>query len=311
LQVWRDPEAVNPSLGASVVTVGVFDGVHRGHRAVVAEVVRRARERGVAAVVVTFDPHPMAVVRPDAAPSSLAPLDLREELLTSLGVDGVLVLGFTPEVSRWSPEEFVERVLVGALHAVEVVVGEDFRFGHRAAGDVALLRELGERLGFVVDGVDLAGDGERWSSTRVRALLDAGDVEHAADVLGRPYLVRGPVVHGDQRGRAIGYPTANLALPAVTAIPADGVYAGWLTRADGTRLPAAISVGTNPTFDGTQRRVEAYVLDRDDLELYDEVVSVELTHRLRGQVRFDGVPALVEQMSRDVDQARALTVRAS
>ena len=308
MQVWRDPEAVDPSLGASVVTVGVFDGVHRGHRAVVEEVVRRARARGAAAVVVTFDPHPMSVVRPDAAPATLAPLGLRLELLGSLGVDGVLVLGFTPEVSRWSPEEFVERVLVDALHAVEVVVGEDFRFGHRAAGDVTLLRAMGESHGFVVDGVDLAGDGDRWSSTRARAQLEAGDVEHAADVLGRPYLVRGPVVQGDHRGREIGYPTANLDLGPAVAIPADGVYAGWLTRADGTRLPAAISVGTNPTFDGTQRRVEAYVLDRDDLELYGETVSVEFTHRLRGQVRFDGVPALVEQMARDVDQARTLTV---
>ena len=308
MQIWRGHDQVDPDLGPSVVTVGVFDGVHRGHRAVVAEVLRRARERAAAAVVVTFDPHPLTVVRPDDAPRSLAPLDLRLELLDALGVDGVLVLPFTTEVSRWSPEEFVGRVLVGALHAVEVVVGEDFRFGHRAAGDVARLVELGAMRGFTVDGVDLAGDGTaRWSSTRVRDLLDQGDVDAVAEVLARPYLVRGPVVRGDQRGREIGYPTANLALDPVTAVPADGVYAGWLLRADGTRLPAAISVGTNPTFDGIQRRVEAYVLDRDDLELYGETVSVEFTHRLRGQVRFDSVPALVEQMALDVDQARTLT----
>jgi riboflavin kinase/FMN adenylyltransferase len=308
VQIWRGHDQVDPDLGPSVVTVGVFDGVHRGHRAVVAEVLRRARERGASAVVVTFDPHPLTVVRPEHVPRSLAPIELRLELLDALGVDGSLVLPFTPEVSRWSPEEFVDRILVGALHAVEVVVGEDFRFGHRAAGDVTRLVELGAARGFTVDGVDLAGDDTaRWSSTRVRDLLDQGDVEAAAEVLARPYLVRGPVVRGDQRGREIGYPTANLALDPVTAVPADGVYAGWLVRADGTRLPAAISVGTNPTFDGTQRRVEAYVLDRDDLELYGETVSVEFTHRLRGQVRFDSVPALVEQMALDVDQARTLT----
>jgi riboflavin kinase/FMN adenylyltransferase len=292
------------------VTIGNFDGVHLGHQHLLAGLVARASDLDAAAVVTTFDPHPMTVVHPDSAPPRLTTLDHRLALLGARGVDGVLVLPFTPELSLWSPDEFVRRVLVTALHAIEVQVGENFRFGHRAAGDVTTLRAEGAEHGFEVVAVPLTGDVTRWSSTYVRQCLAEGDVASAAAALGRPHRVEGPVVEGDKRGRELGYPTANLDLPregAATAVPADGVYAGWLTRADGTRLPAAISIGTNPTFGGTTRRVEAYVLDRDDLELYGEHVAVDFLARLRETVTFDGVEPLLEQMAKDVDQARELT----
>lgn len=303
---WRALCDVPADWGRSTVTIGVFDGVHRGHRQVIGRAVRRARESGTAAVVVTFDPHPVAVLRPDIRPIALCTLEHRLDLFAELGVDATLVLPFTPARAAQPADEFVIEVLVGALHAAYVVVGADFRFGHRAAGDVQLLRARGARDGFAVDAVPLAGEGERFSSTRIRALVAAGDVAAAARALGRPHRVEGPVVRGDHRGHAIGYPTANLALPPETAIPADGIYAGWLTHA-GARMPAAISIGTNPTFGGTVRRVEAYVLDRDDLELYGEHVQVDFAERLRDTVRFDSVEALVAQMRIDCDQARELT----
>ena len=308
MHVWRslDDLSAGPP-AASVVTIGNFDGVHLGHRALLGGLVAAARARGADAVVTTFDPHPMTVVHPDSAPPRLTTPEHRLALLAEQGVDGVLVLPFTRELSLWEPAEFVGRVLVDGLHAVEVHVGENFRFGHRASGDVTTLRELGRAGGFEVVVLPLAGDTTRWSSTYVRQCLAEGDVASAAAALGRLHRVEGPVVEGDKRGRQLGYPTANLDLAPGTAIPADGVYAGWLTRADGTRLPAAISIGTNPTFDGTSRRVEAYVLDRDDLELYGEHVALDFLARLRETVRFDGVEPLLAQMALDVDQARALT----
>jgi riboflavin kinase/FMN adenylyltransferase len=305
--VWPRPDAVPLDLTASVVTVGVFDGVHRGHRVVLSRAAARARELGVPCVAVTFDPHPLQVVRPEVTVTLLSSVPQRCVLLGEAGADAVLVLPFTPGMSRLEPQEFVADVLVRRLHPRAVVVGSDFRFGHRAAGDVTLLAELGLEHGFDVEAVALAGDGGNpWSSSSVRRLLAEGDVEAAAQVLGRPYCLEGEVVHGDHRGRELGYPTANLATAPLAAVPADGVYAGWLVRGDGQRLPAAVSIGTNPTFDGTQRRVEAYVLDRDDLELYGEGVALELTRRLRGTERFDSVDALTAQMAADVQAARAV-----
>lgn len=312
--VWRGLDEVEVDGSRSVVSIGNFDGVHRGHQRLLAGVVERARATAARAVVVTFDPHPMTVVHPGAAPLRLTTLDERLALLAASGLDAALVLAFTAEVSRWEPVEFADRVLVEGLQAREVHVGEHFRFGHRAAGDAATLRTAGARhgaAGFDVLVLPLAGDRTRWSSTYVRQCLAEGDVAAAADALGRLHRVRGPVVEGAKRGRELGYPTANLDLPPDTAIPADGIYAGWLTRADGTRLPAAVSIGTNPTFGGTLRQVEAYVLDRDDLELYGEHVAVEFLARLRETVRFEGVEPLLAQMALDVAAARELTAGGS
>jgi riboflavin kinase/FMN adenylyltransferase len=305
---WRSFEQVPADVVGSgtAVIVGNFDGVHRGHRAVVARARELADQRGLPIVAVTFDPHPMAVLRPEHAPSMLTTLDERAALLADAGVDHVFALPFDMDVASWTPQEFVDRVLVGALHARAVVVGANFRFGHRAAGDVAFLVAAGERDGFTAEGVALDGGPQVWSSTYVRTCLAAGDVAGAAEALGRPFSVRGVVVRGDQRGRELGYPTANVPTDGLTAAPADGVYAGRLRRLDtGETLPAAISVGTNPTFDGVRdRRVESYVLDRTDLDLYGVEVEVSFVERLRGMVAFDGIDALVEQMADDVRRAR-------
>jgi riboflavin kinase/FMN adenylyltransferase len=287
---------------SSVVALGVFDGVHRGHRLIVARATAAARARGLPTVVISFDPHPGAVLHPDTAPLMLTTLERRIALLRSLGADDVVVLPFTRELSQQSATEFAQAVLRDALHAECVVVGANWRFGHKAAGDVGLLRELG----FDVDGVDLLRGDDVVSSSAIRAMIASGDVTGAAAALDRPHLVEGPVVRGDARGRDLGYPTANVAVDAGIAVPADGVYAGWLVRdgGEGSPLPAAVSVGTNPTFDGAERRVEAYVLDAD-LDLYDEHVVVEFVARLRGMVRFERVEALVAAMAADVEAARA------
>ena len=296
----------------SAVTIGVFDGVHRGHQRIVARARQVATARGLPLVVVTFDPHPDEVVRPGSHPPLLCTLRRRVQLLSELGADAVCVLQFTLEFSQLSPDEFVRAVLADRLHARHVVVGENFRFGHRAAGDVALLAELGEKYDFIAEGVALlTEDGVRISSSLIRDRLTAGDVAGAAGGLGRPHRVEGVVVRGAQRGRTFGIPTANLETPPYMAIPADGVYAGWLATLDETgleaqRWPAAISVGTNPTFDGQHRVVEAYALDRDDLDLYGAHVAVDFAARIRGMARFDSVDELIAQMRIDIDQARAL-----
>lgn len=318
MRLWRALAEVPADLGRSVVTVGNYDGVHRGHRHVIAQA--RATADRLAdgpdrptVIAVTFDPHPFAVLRPEHAPVLLTTLDLRTTLLHEAGADDVLVMPFSREVAGWSPQEFVDRILVETLHASAVVVGANFRFGHRAAGDVALLRELGadrgfETVGVETVGVELEGGPQTWSSTYVRQCLAAGDVEGAAEALGRPFSVRGVVVEGDHRGHELGYPTANVP-SAGMAVPADGVYAGWLRRLDepdSPELPAAISVGTNPTFDGVESRVESYVLDRDDLELYDVPIEVSFVQHLRAMERFDSVDDLLSQMADDVARARAV-----
>lgn len=298
-------ERTDRTLSGAVLCIGVFDGVHRGHQALLAQGRVVADELGLPLIAVTFDPHPMSVVRPEAAPTTLASLTERRSLLLKAGADDVFVLKFTREVSTWSPEDFIQRVLVDTLKARAVVVGENFRFGHRAAGTVQTLREAGERDGFSVHELALAADQEPWSSTRVRQAVVDGDVAEAARVLGHSYELTGAVVHGDHRGRELGFPTANLLWLGNPTIPADGVYAGWLL-AGGQRLPAAISVGTNPQFSGQERRIESYVLDRDDLDLYGQEVTVIFVERLRGQLVFDGLDGLIEQMSQDVTSTRAV-----
>jgi len=308
VQIWRSLEEIPSDLGPTVVVIGNFDGVHLGHRHVVNRARETAAEQSLAVVAVTFDPHPMAVLRPEHAPMTLTSLERRAELLAEAGADGVLALPFDRDVARWTPEDFVRRVLVDGLHAAAVVVGANFRYGHRAAGDVATLREAGERYGFTAEGIPLDGGPQVWSSTYVRMSLAGGDVAGAAEALGRPYAVRGVVVRGDQRGRELGFPTANVPAGGLTAVPPDGVYAGTLRRLDtGETYPAAISVGTNPTFDGVRdRRVESYVLDRTDLDLYGVEVEVSFVERLRGMVAFESVERLIDQMSDDVDRAREL-----
>jgi len=311
VQRWRGLEEVPGDWGRSVVTIGSFDGVHQGHQLIIGRTVQRARELGVSSVVVTFDPHPSEVVRPGSHPPLLAPHHRRAELMGELGVDAVLVLPFTLAFSQLPPEDFVRQVLVEALHAEFVVEGPNFRFGHRASGNVELLAELGGQYGFNVDVLDLTvtgslGEATPFSSTLARRLVAEGDVSGAAEVLGRPHRVEGTVVRGAQRGRELGYPTANVQPLSHTAIPADGVYAGWLS-ADGERMPAAISVGTNPTFDGTHRTVEAYAIDRIGLDLYGLHASVDFLAYLRGMEKFDTIEALMDRMADDVKQARELT----
>jgi riboflavin kinase/FMN adenylyltransferase len=309
---WQGLQNVPANWGRSVVTIGVFDGVHRGHRLIVARAVDLAATMGLPLVVVTFDPHPDEVVRPGSHPPLLCTPRFRMQLLGKVGADAVCMLPFTREFSQLPAEEFVRTVLVDGLHAAAVVIGENFRFGHKAAGNVTLLAELGEKYEFTAEGVTLLTDeGVTISSSQIRDLLAVGEVEAAARELCRPHRVEGVVVRGQQRGRALGFPTANAEPPPNTAIPADGIYAGWLASldTDGTELerwPAAISVGTNPTFDGSDRTVEAYALDRDDLDLYGVHVAVEFAERIRGQVRFDSVDDLVTQMHQDVVAARQI-----
>ncbi|MEU8298314.1 bifunctional riboflavin kinase/FAD synthetase [Micromonospora sp. NPDC048909] len=305
MQRWRGYDAAPGGWGRSVVTIGVFDGVHKGHQATIGHTVARARKLGVQSVVVTFDPHPAEVVRPGSHPAVLTEQARKAELIEALGADVLCVVPFTPEFSRLPAEAFVHDVLVEHLHAALVVVGDNFRFGHKAAGDVALLERLGRTFGFGIEAAPLvAGDGTVFSSTYIRSCVDAGDVGAAAAALGRPHRVEGVVVRGDQRGRELGFPTANLLCHRYAAIPADGVYAARLIRR-GQREPlmAAVSVGTNPTFSGRERRVEAYALDFDG-DLYGERLALDFVAHLRGQVRYDSIEPLIAQMQQDVERTR-------
>jgi riboflavin kinase/FMN adenylyltransferase len=293
-------DPVHADLRGCVACIGVFDGVHRGHQALVALARSRADLAGLPLVAITFDPHPMEVVRPGEAPTSLATLAQRIELLHDAGADDVQVIAFDEHVAAMTPEEFVHRVLVERLHVREVVVGQNFRFGHRAAGTIDTLTTEGDRHGFRAIAAPLVGDGaHRWSSTGIRALIADGDVAAADLALGRPASMDGVVVHGDHRGRELGYPTANLEWSGRPTIPADGVYAGYLS-VPGERWTAAVSVGTNPQFDGHERRVEAYALTQTDPDLYGSWARVEFVERLRAQQRFESLEDLTAQMARDV-----------
>ena len=305
---WRGLEAVPAGWSRSVVTIGVFDGVHRGHRVIINRAMELARASGHPSVVVPFDPHPSEVVRPGSHPALLTSVRAKADLLEQMGVDAMLVLPFTAELSREGPHEFVHRVLVEGLRASAVVVGESFRFGHKAQGDVAVLAQLGARFGFAAEGVELVRSGDTvYSSTMIRTLVAAGDVVTAALALTREHTVEGVIVRGDQRGRELGYPTANLAPIPHAAVPADGVYAGRILLdgpGDRRRLDAAISIGTNPTFEGRERRVEAYALDPPG-DLYGAAVRFAFTTRLRPTLAFSSAEALVERMAVDVAEARA------
>jgi riboflavin kinase/FMN adenylyltransferase len=297
-----------------VATIGVFDGLHRGHQQIIARARQVAAEQELPTVLMTFTPHPSEVVRPGSHPPQLTTNTRKAELAAEQGVDVVVFLPFTLEFSKLSPEEFIHQAVVAELHAAAVVVGENFRFGHKAAGDVAMLSDLGRRWGFDAEGVTLLTEaGRPISSTYIRSCVEAGDLEAAAHALGRPHRLDGVVVRGDQRGRELGYPTANVRTASFAAVPADGIYAGRVVRidewgntlADLPALPAAISVGSNPTFEGKHRSVEAFVLDFDG-DLYGQNLGVEFVSRLRGMVKFDSVGELVAQMDDDVVRTRQL-----
>jgi riboflavin kinase/FMN adenylyltransferase len=315
MQIIRDAASCPAPAAGTAVTIGAYDGVHRGHREVIARVRSLAGERGLATAVVTFDRHPAAVVRPESAPPLLTDLDQKLELLGATGVDYAYVIHFDEARSKEPAEDFVHEVLVDCLNARVVVVGEDFHFGHQRRGNVAMLRQIGDTAGFDVVGIDLvdtAGQAarsadDRVSSTAIRAALRQGRLADANVMLGRPYEVRGVVVDGDKRARDLGFPTANVEVPAEICLPTDGIYAGWYARPDGEALPAALSLGRRPTFydDADRSVLEAHVLDFDE-DLYGELARVLFVERLRDELKFDSVDALVEQMTEDVDQARAL-----
>lgn len=290
---------------SSVVVIGVFDGVHKGHQVLL----NRAKEiaAGRTIIALTFDPHPTTVFAPDRAPTMLTTLADRVELLKIHNADQVAVLKFNEKFAAMSPEDFVKSVLIGQLHVGAVVVGENFTYGHKAAGNVETLKQAGEENNFEVDIQELKKDSEVISSSRIRELVIAGNVEKARELLSRPHRLDGVVVHGEKRGREIGYPTANLGKIEGQTIPADGVYAGWLTV--GINFwPAAISIGTNPTFEGDRaRQVEAYALDQEGLDLYDKNASIEFGWYLRPTVKFDSLDELLLQMKKDCDKARELT----
>ena len=289
----------------SVVSIGFFDGVHRGHQTIIQRALRAARERDLRSAVVTFDRHPMEVVAPGSQPPLLMTLERRARTLSEQGVDLVIVVPFDDDLRHRSPEDFLDRTL-SPLQPRHVVVGANFRFGHKATGDVAVLTDLGAQRGFGVEGVSLLEvDGEAISSTSIRAAIDAGDVEGAARMLGRPHVLDGIVVRGDQRGAGLGFPTANLRVAERMAVPGIGVYAGKVALRDGSQHPAATNVGVSPTFGGTQLRVEAHLLDFSG-DLYGMTAAVDFRHRLRGEERFDSVEDLIHQMHDDVLRARRL-----
>lgn len=317
--VWTDIDQVPADFGPSVVTIGNFDGVHRGHQAVLKRVVEAARSLGALAVAITFDPHPSAIHRPDTAPPLLTATPDKIDLISRSGVDAILVLPYSLQFAQQSAEQFVARYIAGRVGAKHVVVGHDVRFGWQNSGDLSTLIELGREYDYEVTPIDDLGESlsaddrpTRWSSTVVRELLDLGDVAGAREILGREHSLSSVVIHGDARGRLLGFPTANLEFPVEGMIPADGVYAGWLQRIDSGEgqesgpLPAAISIGTNPTFAGQTRRVEAYVLDRTDLDLYGDDVRLSFVELLRPTLRFDSVDELVTRMTHDVDRAREI-----
>lgn len=286
-----------------VVAIGIFDGVHSGHQQIIAT----AKHQGDVTVL-TFDPHPTSVFAPERTPTQLVNLRDRVELLKKAGATEVEVVNFNKDFSQLTPDQFIEDILVGRFSAEHVVIGENFNFGFKAQGTPKYLSEVGPKYGFGVSIVKLQENrGSTISSSRIRNLIIDGEIERANELLTRNFYLKGPVIHGEKRGREIGYPTANIGLTPLATIPADGVYAGWLTVGD-NKWPAAISIGTNPTFPGIRgRQVEAYALDQVGLDLYDQAAIIEFGFRLRDTLKFDGLAPLLEQMKKDCDQARKLT----
>jgi len=311
MQRWRGLNDLPGGWGRCVATIGVFDGVHRGHQALIGRAVELAKQRGVPSVLVTFDPHPSEVVRPGSHPAQLTTLRRKAELVEQLGIDVFCVLPFTLELSREPADVFVHSMLVEKLHVAAVVVGQNFTFGYKAEGTVEMLARLGHKFGFSTEGAKLiTADSDAditFSSTYTRACIDAGDVAAAEVALGRPHRLEGIIVRGDGRGHELGFPTANLSTPRFAAVPADGVYACEfsLLNRDRETLKAAVSVGTNPTFSGRERRVEAFVLDVDE-DFYGQRVALDFVARLRDMAKYDSTEALIEQMHRDVDEARRI-----
>lgn len=307
MDVFREVGQIPEDFGPTAVTLGNFDGVHLGHREVLQALVGAARARGLRSLAMTFDPHPRAVHRPDCAPAEITPTVLKLERMAQTGIDAALVQTYTLDFARQTPEEFVVGFLIGRLGARFITVGRDVRFGTDNTGDLETLMELGAQHGLEVEVTEEVGNGARYSSTAVRAALESGDVATAAQMLGAHHEVRGEVVHGDARGREMGFPTANLAQDALGAVPADGIYAG-LARFEGLDevYPAAISIGTNPTFDGHERRVEAHLIDVefDGFDVYGRTMTLAFVDRIRGQVEFTGMEALIEQMRDDVERIR-------
>ncbi|MFV0523864.1 MAG: bifunctional riboflavin kinase/FAD synthetase [Acidimicrobiales bacterium] len=307
----RDTERPLDLEGEHAVTIGVYDGVHLGHQLVIRRTRELATERGLATALITFDPHPATVIRPESAPKLLTGLEHKLELVAAQGIDTTVVVPFDAERAAEPAAEFVDELIVGALKARVVVVGGNFHFGRGREGTTELLAELGEKYGFEVHALDLLeganGGVQPVSSTAVRRALERSDVTAAAQMLGRPFEIRGPVTEGDRRGRTIGFPTANVAVPRPLALPADGVYAGWYVRPDGQRWPTAVNVGKRPTFydNAEHSLVEAHLIGFDG-DLYGEAARVELLHHLRPEQRFDGIDALAAQLQRDIITALKL-----
>jgi riboflavin kinase/FMN adenylyltransferase len=312
MEVIADAAACAVPGRGTALTIGAFDGVHRGHRFLLDEVLSRASARGVEPAVITFDRHPATVVRPSSAPKLLTDLDQKLELLEAAGIVYALVVTFDEERAREPPEDFVAELVWGCLRARSVVVGRDFHFGHKRRGNVALLEQMGEKLGFDVVGLDLLSEGGgAVSSTRIREMLSEGMVEDAAELLGRYHEVRGVVVRGDARGGPVlGFPTANVRVPPDILLPGEGIYAGYFEGAGRTRHPAALYVGARPTFYEApgQPQLEAYLLDFSG-DIYGDDARVSFVARLREDRRFESVEALAEQMARDADAARTVLAR--
>ncbi len=303
---WTSLDQIDADFPETAVTIGKFDGVHLGHQALIADLVETAEEHGIASVVVTFDRHPDALLNPAAVKQPITGPIQKQFLIREAGADALLTLTFDEALSHLSPEEFVRQVLVESLKTRWVLVGQSFRFGADGAGDIETLKSLGETFGFKVRVVaPVEVDAETVSTTLIREYMDKGDVVHASKLLGRPHLTTGVIEHGLKIGRSIGFPTANMSRDAEGYLPLDGVYAGWL-YADDERYPAALSVGINETFQAVPRLIEAHVIDRNDIDLYDKVVSLEYVDFVRPAAKFDGVESLVAEINRDLDKCRVM-----